>query len=221
MIKQTKEGFWVIERDTHFTKWVEEAKKLDHDDYVLNIIKPHLGDGAILDIGANIGTHTYAYSKIIDPSKIIAIEPNSECCECLKRNVKNCHILNYAISDKVGEAEFLLDNCNIGASYFVEGQGTKTYSLDSIKNELASLVKNIKFSFIKMDIEGYEFKAITGAQLFISENRPKMWLEVNVGALERAKTSEHKLLNLIQSLNYKIESYPFRNQQYDILCLPA
>lgn len=42
MIRQTKHGFWVIDGDTHFTVWTEESGRLDHDQYVLNIMKPHM-----------------------------------------------------------------------------------------------------------------------------------------------------------------------------------
>lgn len=220
MIKQTNEGFWVIKEDTHFTKWVEEAKRLDHDSYALNIILPNLGNGAIIDIGANIGTHTYAYSKKINSSKIIAIEPNEECCECLRKNIPDCHILNIAISDQESYGRYIRDENNIGASYFINGSDFKMYSLDSLIEKLENLVDNQPFTFIKMDIEGYECKALKGAKKFIDKYRPKMWLEVNVHALVRAGNSENELFDILKNYNYNVYSYPSPNVQYDILCLP-
>lgn len=218
MLKQTREGFWVIEEDTHFTKWVEEAQRLDHDRYVLDIIEQYLGNGIVLDIGANIGTHTYAYSKIINPKNIVAIEPNLECVECLKRNVPDCHIFNIAISDNTEEVFFNKDSKNIGASYMSEGIGQKAYSLDSLLDQIQSLISKDSISFIKMDIEGYELKALKGAFNLINKHKPNMWIEVNCGALKRANTSEEELLQYIKSLNYSFKEYPHKDIQYDILC---
>ena len=88
-MKKTNEGFYVIEHDTHAGKWVEENKGLDKihlNEFALHGISDELknisqflGNGAILDIGANIGCHSYTYSKIRDSKKIIAIEANEEC----------------------------------------------------------------------------------------------------------------------------------------------
>jgi len=220
MLKQTKEGFWVIQEDTHFGKWVEETQRLDHDRHVLNIIEPYLGCGIVLDIGANIGTHSYAYSKLINPKKVIAIEPNLECVECLKKNIPDCHILPIAISDKIEELSFNLDIKNIGASYVSQGKGTEAYPLDYLEEQIQFLTEEQKFSFIKIDIEGYELKALKGAHNLIIRNKPTMWIEVNQYALKRAGSSEEELLEYIKSLDYKFEEYPYRDVQYDILCKP-
>lgn len=218
MIRKTKENFWVIDRDTHFTKWVEESRKLDHDEYILNSITPYLGNNSIIDIGANIGTHTYFYSKRNGAKNVIAIEPNLECVECLSKNIPDCNIITSAVSDKDGEALFLLNNENIGASYFTEGQGTKTIKLDNYIDYLLSLVENKSFSFIKMDIEGYEVKALRGMEKLISTYKPNMLIEVNLGALQRAGTSEEELIELVKSYGYFYKALPYPSIQYDIIC---
>ncbi len=218
MLKQTKEGFWIIKEDTHFGKWVEETQRLDHDRHVLNIIEPHLGCGIVLDVGANIGTHSYAYSKLINPKKVIAIEPNPECVECLKRNIPDCHIFPIAISDNIEEVSINLDNQNIGASYVSKGSGIKAYPLDYLVDQIHTLTNEEKITFIKLDIEGYELKALKGAYNLINKHKPTMWIEINCHALKRAGSSEEELLDYVKSLNYKFEEYPYRYIQYDILC---
>jgi hypothetical protein len=44
--------------DDQRSMWVEEAGRLDHDWFTLEILSAFIPSGNIIDIGANIGTHT-------------------------------------------------------------------------------------------------------------------------------------------------------------------
>ena len=221
MIRTTNEGIWVIDHDTHFTKWVEEHKRLDTDhEYVVNLIKQYIdGNGAAIDFGANIGTQTFAYTKFFGDRSVIAIEPNPECVECLKRNVPNSIIIQAAVSDKCEEKSLFLQD-NVGASYIIDGIGIKTIVLDDCEPVLSAAVTHKPFTFIKMDIEGYEIKALKGGKEFIKKYKPIMWIEVNVITLNRNGSTEDDLLNLITNYGYKYNSFPERGIQYDVLCIP-
>ena len=219
MIRQTKHGFWVIDGETHFTVWTEESGRLDHDQYVLNIMKPHIGNGAAIDIGANIGTHTIAYANLLGVENVVAIEPNIECVECLKKNIPGIFVIDAAVSDINGEGKLCLEK-NVGASYMCEGSGIKTIQLDDYESLLSSNVKNKQFTFLKMDVEGYEVRALRGSKNFIKKHRPKMWIEVNLHTLQRNNFTEDDLLNEIKELGYRIISYPEKGIQYDVLCIP-
>ena len=106
------------------------------------------GDLAI-DIGANIGTHTIAYANILGVENVIAIEPNIECVECLKKNIPGIFVIEAAVSDINGEGKLCLLK-NVGASYMYEGSGIKTIKLDDYESLLSSNVKNKKFTFLKI-----------------------------------------------------------------------
>lgn len=219
MITLINEKYWVVEHDTHFPNWITEANRLDHDQYVLPIILSHIKDGIILDIGANIGTHTYAYCEKVGKHKVIGFEPNPECAECLRRNVPDCIVVEAALSDEDGECNMIYSD-NVGASHVIDGVGIKKIKFDQHVNLFKSLVKPQKVTFIKIDIEGYEVKALNGMSQTIKKDKPIMWIEVNRGALLRAKTSEDELLSLVESLGYKYTPYPYVDIQYDILCIP-
>lgn len=232
MIKKTNEGFYIIEHDTHAGKWVEECKGLDKihlNEFALHGISDELknisqflGNGAILDIGANIGCHSYTYSKIRDSKKIIAIEANEECIECLKGNIPNCHIIHAAVIDKIGECNLHLDR-NIGASHIVDGVGIKTITLDEYESHLSNLVENVPFTFVKMDIEGCEIDALKGAENFIKKYKPNMFIEVNIGALNRRNYTEKDFIDIIHKYGYFCIPCPItrgNKLQYDALCIP-
>lgn len=219
MITKINDKYWVVSHDTHFPNWIKESGRLDHDQYVLPIIEPHLGKYGILDIGANIGTHTIYYYNKSESKKVIGFEPNPECAECLRRNVPQCLVIECAISDKDGECNMqYLDN--VGASYIIEGTGLKTIKLDNHIHDLKKSIDCDKISFIKMDIEGSEVKALIGMKELILSDRPNMWIEVNRGALLRSGNSENELLNIVRNYGYKYTPYPYECIQYDILCIP-
>ena len=101
-----------------------------------------------------------------------------------------------------------------------EGSGIKTIQLDDYESLLSSNVKNKQFTFLKMDVEGYEVRALRGSKNFIKKHRPKMWIEVNLHTLQRNNFTEDDLLNEIKELGYRIISYPEKGIQYDVLCIP-
>lgn len=224
MIRQTRQGHWVVDGDTHFTKWVSAANRLDHDQGVLSIIAPHIKQGTtVFDIGANIGTHTVAYAKAVGPAGVvIAIEPNPTAAACLVLNCANLPVIPVICgADQHQNVYNFAKLPNVGASHITTESNfsdtIRTISVDS----LHKLVVGNKVSFIKIDVEGFEVKVLSGAKLTIHNNRPAMYIEVNVGALDRAGTSEKELLDLITEYGYTIEPIPKANGiQYDVLCLP-
>lgn len=226
-IIQTKEGFWVI-KDDLISTWIEQQKKIDIA-VPYDKIYPHLGDGIVLDIGANIGSHTYAYAKIINPKNIVAIEPNSEHVKCLKKNIPDCHVLELGISDKIGTVFYNEEHSNMGASFLSEDknininfiEGIKVYPLDYLWDTIKILTGKENITFIKMDIEGWELKALKGATNLLKEQRPKLWMEVCNSHLKRTNTTEEELYDYIYSIGYKIEPHPHKDIQYDILCIPV
>jgi FkbM family methyltransferase len=221
MIRKTKEGVWVVDNDTHFTKWVEEHKRLDTDHgFVINLIKPYVNKNqAVLDLGANIGTQTITYANYFGPENVIAIEPNPECVECLRKNIPDCTVIKAAVSDEFSDKSLFLQD-NVGASYITEGQGVKTIRLDDCQPFLNSIVNNKKFTFIKIDVEGYEIKALQGAKNFISKHKPVMVIEINEITLNRYGYNQNQLLNEIKTLGYNYQPYTEVGVQYDVLCLP-
>lgn len=67
----------------------------------------NLGDGPMLDIGANRGQSIDAFRNILRGREIISFEPNPVRFEALKRmfrNSRGVQILPHALSDSVGEA---------------------------------------------------------------------------------------------------------------------
>lgn len=105
-------------------------------------------------------------------SKIYAFEPDRHSYEVCKNNFKNytdkIKLYNCGLHDCEDELCFS-ENCIRGASRILE-EGENKIKVNSIDN----LIKNEKVSFIKMDIEGAELKALLGAEKTIKKYRPKL-----------------------------------------------
>ncbi len=88
-VRQTSFGVWVIDEDTHFTKWIEEEQRLDHHGGFLVDLLPFIPDGGVvIDVGAYIGDHTVAYINKSGPSgTVYAFEPNPVAFFCLTKIV--------------------------------------------------------------------------------------------------------------------------------------
>jgi len=143
-----------------------------------------LGNGDVIDCGANIGLFTLANKDKIK-SKVICVEPDSGNLEFLKNNLKinginNAIIEEKAISDKEGEAIFTMTECGVGSFL---GEGNK-------KNEIKTKVKlttidsitrkhKLNPSFIKIDIEGQEIEALKGMKDTLNSFSPTVFIEIH------------------------------------------
>lgn len=130
-----------------------------------------LGDNEIyLDLGAYRGDTVLSFcDRVKQWKKIIAVEPDKKTYSKLITATEhldniNIHNINAAVSDKCGKALFGM-NGSRGLSNSGKLIQTDILTVDSL---------NAFPTFIKMDIEGAEAKAIKGAQKTISVCRPKM-----------------------------------------------
>lgn len=203
----------LIEGDTHFTKWVMERRRLDHDQHLLKLLQKYL-KGTMLDVGANIGTHTHYYLKY---GEVLAFEPNPRALECLKHNCPKAKIYPYAVSNE----EMLVDICepnqNYGMAYTVPGVGIPTITIDSLQLD--------RCDYIKIDVEGDECEVLLGAKQTIEKYNPVLFVEVNNHTLTQKNRTPGGLLEVIMHFSCKYMITPIRGEigddQYDVLCLPA
>jgi FkbM family methyltransferase len=141
----------------------------------------HAGD-VVLDCGANIGVFTRV-ALDAGAAKIIAIEPAPENLECLRRNYPSeiasgrVVVVPKGVWDKEDVLTLRLDPTNSAADSFVLNRST---AVNEIKvplttiDKLAADLKLEKVDYIKMDIEGAEPNALTGAHDTIVKWKPRI-----------------------------------------------
>jgi FkbM family methyltransferase len=222
-IRITKQGFAVIEGDTHISKWAEEAGRLDHDTNVLPRALPYIpAGGTVFDVGAYIADHTVAYAR--KAGDLYAFEPNPVAFECLLHNtfyLDNCKCYNLAFGNQYGHVESVCQSTNIGMATIKNAEsGIEIQTIDFFveKNKINRL------DFLKIDAEGFEVEILQGARKTINKFRPVMFIEVNVATLAVKGYTKNDLLQTINDLGYiyrnVYEEQGLGDDQFDVLCFP-
>jgi len=225
----TKEGWHVLKNDTHISRWVEEHKNLTCDPYLFKWLLPRLSEVEVVwDIGAFIGDHTLSYLSLPKVRTVHAFEPNPDAFHCLYHNVgeksnlgRKAICWNVAVSDHRDSLIMNL-NDNVGASRLTEdGSGirVRAIKLDTF------MADTTPPQFIKLDVEGWEVKALKGMMKTLRKARPTVFIEINRGALAANGDSLDDIMHLFQKLEYKGSLiYPVDacqdDAQYDLLFTP-
>ena len=156
-----------------------------------------------LDIGANLGTHTVVLADKF--KKVYAFEPQNEVFKQLDYNCKinNCNNVTRYNVGLGNKAEIRKISCfdrkksnNIGAMYIVdetEEEGCETIRIKT----LDSFNIKEKIDLIKIDVEGFEYFALSGGIKTIKKNKP-------VILIEEHNYANSKVFKLLMDLGYKI-----------------
>jgi FkbM family methyltransferase len=207
MIEVTPEGYWVVVGETHLNAWVRETCRLDHDGYLIPIAKSYIKRGSVvIDVGANIGSHTIAYLDATGPEgKVFGYEPHPESFACLILNCPEAVTRQCAIGAFNGVANLTMADGNLGASFLsAEGVEVPITTLDTESSHYPYL----PVSFIKIDVEGCEPEVLIGAEELIRKHRPVMMLEINNSALQRRGHSHMDIFSFMNKYSYKAEFFP-------------
>ena len=134
--------------------------------------------GVFYDVGANVGFYSLLAAKLIDPGQIYAFEPLPSNLVYLRKHlelnrVRNVEVMEMGICDSVGEAFFQTEGTRAMGRIGADGDlSIRTSSLDALLEEERISPPN----YIKMDIEGSEFRALLGARQCFDQFRPKLFL---------------------------------------------
>ncbi len=139
----------------------------------------------VYDVGAQFGWYTLLSSSLVGPTgTVVAFEPLPTVVSYLRRNVEinnctNVHIIEAAVSDIDGVAQFFVtENNSLGSLSSIYGPTTvtvKTVTIDSLVGDKRVLPPDV----IKMDIERGELAALRGAESTLVEHAPTIFLETH------------------------------------------
>jgi FkbM family methyltransferase len=136
----------------------------------------------VLDCGANVGVFTH--EALADGARlVVAIEPEPQNVECLRRNFAGeiakgrVIVIPKGVWDRDDVLPLRVDAGNSARDSFVGSFGP---ALQEVKiplvtiDEIMTELKLDRADFIKLDIEGAEKKALRGAQNTITKFHPRM-----------------------------------------------
>ena len=163
-------------------------------------------DMVCFDIGASSGPHTLRMAKCVGTNgQVHAFEPSTVLFpklvkHILMNNFKNIYAQPYALSDKI-EKKMYYNNTfvKIGKEE-KEVDDSMTY-FETIDNYVKE--QNIKkVDFIKIDVDGYETKIITGGAKTIKTYKPIMVVEFAKKAQEKYGSSIEQIIHILEELEY-------------------
>ena len=135
----------------------------------------------VVDAGANLGYFTLLFARRVGAAgSVFAFEPDPTNLALLSQNVElnrytNVTVVGKALSDKPGELSLFLSPFNYGDHRLVSTEKDR----EAIRVPVTTLDEffpsGTRVDFIKMDIQGAEYAALTGARRVIEDN-PRMMI---------------------------------------------
>ena len=183
-----------------------------HGTHDFKIIKNNVKDGDnVIDLGANIGYFTLILAKLVGPTgKVFAFEPDPRNLALLKKNVeynnyKNVIIVPKAVSNVNDKCTLYTGQKTFGQNKIYKPKNTKIQKFIPIDSETVRLDDFFKtnglldkISFIKIDVEGAEFLALSGMKEILKLNKNiKIFTEAEISYLEDAGSSYDQFIDLL------------------------
>ena len=170
-------------RESYYDNYDEDLGKRFYADFITS------GD-MVFDIGANVGNRVNTFCKL--GCKVIAVEPQSKCCNILHKRFANFEVIveNIGLSNEVGELEYYEADESVlttfSKSYIQKVKNSRhgTTVWKKSKKVMVSTIENLVLKygmpkFCKIDVEGYECQVLEG----MKQNLPYISFEYQVPEL--------------------------------------
>jgi len=205
---------WIAGASSTNKSWIGSYERACAD-AIQSLVKPGM---VVYDIGANVGFYTLAFSRLVgDSGQVFAFEPESRNAYMIRQHlalnrVKNVTLVQAAISDRAGLISFE------GFNETGKIVDKSDYRVPSIVLDEFIASGNPLPSFVKMDIEGGELTALTGAQSILNKADAQWVLATHSDQLRKDCRA------VFASHGYRFASFDGKSDpgdQPDFLALPA
>ncbi len=197
----------------HIDDWIQENIYFlgEYEKAELKTLDYFLSEKSIfVDVGANFGLFTLYASKLIGIyGKVISFEPFKKNYESLIDNItinklSNVQTENIAIGQEEGEINLYYDvkemNLGMVSTKFIENSFREKVNIVSLDSYFENKPFN-KIDFIKIDVEGHEYKALLGMKNILLKFYPSIIIEILSDSY--LPNNEEKICNYLFSFGYK------------------
>lgn len=161
---------WVIGAGNHSCwRGTYEGDRLLH---VCRVVRP---GAMVFDVGAHAGYYTLALSRTVGAlGSVLAFEPDAGNLARLKRHlainhIGNVQVIEAAVLDQAGSVPFQSDRRGYLSHVAEEGELVRAVCLDDFGWP----------DVIKMDVEGFEAKALCGAESILKRGHAHIFLSLH------------------------------------------
>ena len=176
-------------RDDYSKRWFlprYDAGRI-HEPVVTNLFMELIDKkDTVLDIGAHLGYFTCLAEILEKNGQVHAFEVDPKCMGLIEKNVEknslsNVFTNNMAVSDHVGSEKLVLKSNPNPSLRLLDVEGAVEVPAITIDAYLAE--RGITPHFVKVDVEGAEFKVLKGMEKTLRKNRFVMLIEIHIAEL--------------------------------------
>ncbi|WP_108484971.1 FkbM family methyltransferase [Oceaniglobus ichthyenteri] len=160
------------------------------------LVKP---DFRCLDIGAHVGSVTYKLASLARRGSVTVIEASPTKAAMLRKRFPDHTVHEVAVSDTAGQVTFFENADAPGYSSLTNRSVRGAVTEINVKSvRLDDLFPDTDFDFIKIDVEGHEFAALSAASGMIARCHPIILFEA--GAHDDVDISPESYIKLFRLL---------------------
>ena len=212
-----------VVRGRHYLRVLRMQRPDQEKDFavIARLVRP--GDH-VVDIGANYGAYTKFLAELVGVTgAVYSIEPVPATFKVTARNVRrlnlrNVRLLNYAFSDRCGEAIMEIPrHAEGGENYYMaklvsqpRGSTLRHVTVQTVTMDSQPVFMENPITFIKCDVEGHELPCVSGARETIRKWKPAWYVEVSSDP-DRSDTSASRLFKTFEEESYR--AYWFDGQR--------
>jgi FkbM family methyltransferase len=146
--------------------------------------------------------------------RVLSFEPHPGTYQCLRDNMlrfSQTSVFNSAVWDSSGRVQFVINSENTDAGAVL---------MNGLSHEVNSVrlddLTPVNVSFIKVDVEGAEFRVLMGAKEIIETQHPVLFLETLAHAPLPYGNTLEEMYQWIKGYGYELRHV---NDTHDVLCL--
>lgn len=193
----------------------------------------------IFDVGANIGSTTLPFGKMVKNGEVFSFEPSMSNYKRILANmelnpsIKNIHIFDKGLGEKKERVKlYKVDANNPGMNRILPGNEENNYDFEEIvtgtMDDFVQEYKPKKINLVKIDVEGYEMSVLKGAVAVLETYKPALFIELDDENLKGNGSSAKELVSFLVDRKYQcinvLDSKPvdssndFKGCHFDIFC---
>jgi len=209
ILKVKFNGFFLV---LHLDDWIQENIYFlgEYEKAELKTLDFFLKENSVfVDFGANFGLFTLYASKLIGiDGRVVSFEPFKKNYKALTNNIAinkfmNIQPENIAIGDREGKINLYYDsremNLGMASTKFIENSYSEKAAVITLDSYFRD--KSIsRINFIKIDIEGHEYKALLGMKNLLLRFHPTLLIEILNE--EELPNNKDKVISFLSSLGY-------------------
>ena len=206
------------------------------------ILRP--GD-SVIEVGGHIGYFSIYFANLVGPTgQVLVFEPGPNNLPYLRHNVHrkdNIQVAEMGVGDRIGEAEFYIEDLTGQNNSYVKDfdrlqmnslQAGIPVTVSTVKTPITTLDRAWPGDkgvprLLKIDVEGYEYAVLRGANRLLNDHHPILMVEVQANQADIQTYAESldyvicspALQPIILDAKWRGNTFWFSRETYSNFCI--